>query len=97
MVSSKVRKNKDSKLPTIGWREWLVLPALGETTIKVKVDTGARTSALHVFGLQEFVRDDAVLFVMTIWLFRLATVTPEIWALSPRSRNCLVIWIAEGS
>jgi hypothetical protein len=44
-------------LPLIGWRERLSLPDLGLRSIKVKIDTGARTSALHVAWLEEFKRD----------------------------------------
>lgn len=41
----------------VGWREWLAFPDWGIPAVKVKIDTGARTSALHVDELEIVERD----------------------------------------
>lgn len=79
---AKRRRNKSRVLPPVGWREWVSLPELGVPSIKAKLDTGARTSSLHAFEIEEFAQDGDTWIRFAVHPLQRNSES-ELWAESP--------------
>jgi len=60
MLATHPTKIRAKELPLIGWRERVVLPEIGIGPLIAKIDTGARSAALHAENI--VVRGNAVHF-----------------------------------
>lgn len=71
---------------TIGWREYIALPDWGIKCLRVKVDSGARTSAIHVASVEE--HDDGTARFEVV--LREKPTHQSIWVEAPLVREAVV-------
>lgn len=53
-MAKQIPQGSDGRI-TLGWREWAALPRLGLPAVRCKIDSGARSSALHVDRCWRFI------------------------------------------
>lgn len=78
--------SENETLTRAGWREVVALPAWGIPRLRAKLDTGARTSAIHV-GELELLDDDHVRFEVVV---RERPTHKGVWVEAPIVRQSVV-------
>ena len=64
---NKIKKNAKNSLTPLGWREWVFLPSYNDFKLKAKIDTGARTSAIHATNIQIYQKDSSEMVKFQIY------------------------------
>ncbi|PMG42180.1 RimK/LysX family protein [Shewanella sp. 10N.286.52.B9] len=47
-----------TSLQVLGWCEWATFPEIANERVNMKIDTGAKTSCLHAFKIEPFIKND---------------------------------------
>ena len=61
------KKNTKTSLTPLGWREWVFLPSYNDFKLKAKIDTGARTSAIHATNIQIYRKNSSEMVKFQIY------------------------------